>query len=766
MNKSTGNLWDSAGEGAYARMSQAWQWLCEQRDNAPEGADVWDVRWQALSTGPEWLTDLTHQVLRGEYRLAPLQLQGKNENRKAVWLAQDALVLKWTALSLQHLLPLHPACEHVKGHGGGRQSIMKLHGLLTQDACDPGGEKKTAATAASIDDAMPQVNTGLNDDAVQAVVNSRQYKWVCRTDIRGYYRNIDKQTLLSQVRQHVLSPVLRDLVDQYIHYTVEDGGTFHTPEKGISRGCPLSPLMGALHLYDMDEHFAKQANIHYARYMDDVIILAKSRWQLRKHTKRLMQWFKGYGFEAHPDKTYIGRTEKGFDWMGAWLTHEGVRDIAPRAKANHREKVRRLYERLARVPLWRRKRARQEVHAKVSTYRKRWKRWAGALVAPAAFVWCTLATAHAALGDQVGSGNLRSYTSTWGVNKYGGTTEWSLKRDPGGAQGGIGADPYHACPANTVAWTDGQSMSAVSGRPNYVACLPRFTAHANLWGGCNLPPASLNFNDTSWVQACSNGDMEAATGLEQPFLPGVASAGTGAMLSLQLKNNNSQSNASANIDNISATYTIHQAVDTRDITAVEPTHAWFNICHRIDTWSVCGAGGGGGTNPPPIPIPKPPLVCLMGPAPSTTLTTFNVDTSKYVDTSQPHVLLDAQKHVQLTVSCTAQPSAAGYIDMRFTQGAGGGYWSGSPYGGYQLLPTNRDTYLMGYTAAGKGCSLDASSIYFDGAVNHDIPVLHNTEGNTPNTNYTVDTWWSLCNHVGTKKLGTVSMPVVAEVHLR
>lgn len=376
MSSTTGNLWDTAAEGACTRMNRAWRWLREQRKNAPEGADSWDIRWQVLNTGPEWLTDLTHRVLRGEYRLAPLQLQGKNENRKAVWGARDALVLKWTALSLQHLLPLHPSCEHVKGHGGGRVSILKLHGLLTQDKCDHGDEKKTSEA-----DTHLRVNAGLNGDTVQTVVNSRQYPWVCRTDIRGYYRHIDKQTLINQVRQHVPGPVLRDLVEQYIHYTVEDSGTFHTPEKGISRGCPLSPLMGALHLYDMDEHFAKQKNIHYARYMDDFIILAKSRQALRRHTKRLMQWFKDYGFEAHPDKTYIGRTGKGFDWMGVWLTHEGVVDIAPRAKASHREKVRRLYERLARVPLWRRKRARQEVLAKVSKYRTRWTIWAAALLA-------------------------------------------------------------------------------------------------------------------------------------------------------------------------------------------------------------------------------------------------------------------------------------------------------------------------------------------------------------------------------------------------
>ena len=52
-------------------------------------------------------------------------------------------------------------------------------------------------------------------------------------------------------------------------------------EKGISLGCPLSPLMAALYLKPLDDALAK-LNVFYTRFMDDWVVLAPSRWKLRK----------------------------------------------------------------------------------------------------------------------------------------------------------------------------------------------------------------------------------------------------------------------------------------------------------------------------------------------------------------------------------------------------------------------------------------------------------------------------------------------------
>lgn len=126
-------------------------------------------------------------------------------------------------------------------------------------------------------------------------------------------------------------------------------------------------------------------------------------------------------------------------------------DIAPRAKANHREKVRRLYERLARVPLWRRKRARQQVKAKVSTYRKRWNIWAGALllitVLPCASGEPMIIVNS---GNTVGDTGSRFYT-------HGSTTAHPLARDYGGlcltaSDGGCRGQGVYAAAETPIGW--------------------------------------------------------------------------------------------------------------------------------------------------------------------------------------------------------------------------------------------------------------------------------------------------------------------------
>lgn len=100
---------------------------------------------------------------------------------------------------------------------------------------------------------------------------------------------------------------------------VSSGGEFFVPRGGICRGNALSPLFSDSFLWYVDSAFCRQEDIYYIRYMDDFLFLSARHWSLRRAVRRLHDYFEDTGFECHPDKTQIGRIERGFDWLGVWF---------------------------------------------------------------------------------------------------------------------------------------------------------------------------------------------------------------------------------------------------------------------------------------------------------------------------------------------------------------------------------------------------------------------------------------------------------------
>lgn len=158
---------------------------------------------------------------------------------------------------------------------------------------------------------------------------------------------------------------------QYIWYTVEDGSEFFTSSGGICRGSALSPLLGASFLWYVDSAFSRQETTYYVRYMDDFLFLSSRRWPLRRAVRRLHDYFEDTGFECPSDKTQVGRTERGFDWLGVWFDATGPTGIEPRARENHRARRLRLEEQARKRGL-----SEEAIRERVQQYEARWSLWA------------------------------------------------------------------------------------------------------------------------------------------------------------------------------------------------------------------------------------------------------------------------------------------------------------------------------------------------------------------------------------------------------
>ncbi|MBE0575583.1 MAG: hypothetical protein IH613_06765 [Desulfuromonadales bacterium] len=81
----------------------------------------------------------------------------------------------------------------------------------------------------------------------------------------------------------------------------------------------------------------------YVRYMDDWVILAANRGRLRRVVAVMNRVLTSLGLEQHPDKTFTGKIERGFDFLGIQFNRQGCR-VSEAALVRFAERSSRLYE--------------------------------------------------------------------------------------------------------------------------------------------------------------------------------------------------------------------------------------------------------------------------------------------------------------------------------------------------------------------------------------------------------------------------------------
>ncbi|MDM8515807.1 reverse transcriptase/maturase family protein [Desulfobacterales bacterium HSG16] len=279
-------------------LEEAFQWLCRQRIEYSPNSDVWDFRLKWPGIKP----DLHNRLVSGSYMFSPLSEYRMPDDRIEVWQSEDALVLKAMSIVLNiHLAPvLSDRCFHIKDRGGSKAAVRNV-----QEQMIPG-------------------------------------KFVMKSDVRSYYASIDHAILYSLAERYISDRHVMQLLWRYMDRTVCYGGEYRHETRGISYGCSLSPLMGALYLAPLDEAMEK-SGLFYARFMDDWVVIAPSRWKLRKVVSVVNQVLSVLKVEIHPDKTYIGRVEKGFSFLGYFLK-PGLLTASTETLKKHAERIARLYE--------------------------------------------------------------------------------------------------------------------------------------------------------------------------------------------------------------------------------------------------------------------------------------------------------------------------------------------------------------------------------------------------------------------------------------
>ncbi len=308
-------------------LQKAYEHVVLRRKNYSSNADIWDLRMN-------WKLEkerIKYKILNGNYRFNVVKEINIDNEIIQLWSAADAIVIKALelVLSKELLTKLSLNCYNIQGRGGMKAALQKVE------------------------------------------LNKQKNKYVLKSDVKKYYASIDHEILLNQIRKIIPESRIVGLIYQFLKHVRYRDGYYMDVKKGISRGTSLSPLLGALYLSSLDSTIEKM-NVTYVRFVDDWVVMSDNRWTFARAIKKVNRILNSLKLEKAKDKTFIGKIDRGFDFLGFYFGKEGRR-IA-------RKTVLKFAERIA-VRLYKAGYIRNEskggypVPGCVSLYVKRWIKW-------------------------------------------------------------------------------------------------------------------------------------------------------------------------------------------------------------------------------------------------------------------------------------------------------------------------------------------------------------------------------------------------------
>ncbi len=195
--------------------------------------------WSFIHTAEQNLPNQITNFIAGHYKFEPMVTYHMPDETMLVWQYSDRLIIR---LLLQIIKPvfkniISDKCFHLKGPNGVKNAIT-------------------------------WVEKGLSLDA---------YHYFLRIDIKFYYASIDRKILTEQITNSFNDPRVKNYLSDVINIPVLNDAAITLPSTGIARRNSLSPFYGALYLSSVDKYFEKIKGIFYVRYMDDFVILTKTK---------------------------------------------------------------------------------------------------------------------------------------------------------------------------------------------------------------------------------------------------------------------------------------------------------------------------------------------------------------------------------------------------------------------------------------------------------------------------------------------------------
>jgi len=156
-------------------------------------------------------------------------------------------------------------------------------------------------------------------DALRALAELRDHglRWVLDCDVRSFFDSIDHSLLLSKLEGWLGagSPMVAWL-RCWIGAAVWDGERLTRVARGVPQGSPLSPILANFYLHEFDVRL-RSAKIHFVRYADDILVLARTPFELVEYRSTVEQTLASLHLSLSAEKTRTTTFDQYFRFLGA-----------------------------------------------------------------------------------------------------------------------------------------------------------------------------------------------------------------------------------------------------------------------------------------------------------------------------------------------------------------------------------------------------------------------------------------------------------------
>lgn len=145
----------------------------------------------------------------------------------------------------------------------------------------------------------------------RALTNNMTTGFVLKADIRHYFPSVNHEILIKLIERKVSDQKVINLLKLIIQ-------TYANEEKGMPLGAVTSQLFANIYLNPLDHFLKEKLKVnYYIRYLDDFVILGKSKEYLEKIKEEIAKFITDeLELQLHPEKTKIFPLHSGTDFLG------------------------------------------------------------------------------------------------------------------------------------------------------------------------------------------------------------------------------------------------------------------------------------------------------------------------------------------------------------------------------------------------------------------------------------------------------------------